>query len=67
MIERGNIEPPPELIMEIDVTKTSINKLAQFAVIGVLELLRHDRKTLTLHVHVESGYIARKKPACCRA
>lgn len=61
MIERDNIEPPPELIMEINVTKTLINKLALFAVIGVPELLRHDRKTLTLHVHVESGYIAREE------
>ena len=37
-------DPPPDLVIEVDVTSTSIHRLPVFAQIGVPEIWRHDGK-----------------------
>ncbi|WP_182864617.1 Uma2 family endonuclease [Rhodopirellula sp. JC639] len=42
------IDPPPDLVIEIEMTRSAINKLARLARIGVPEVWRHDGQTLWL-------------------
>jgi len=40
------IDPPPDLVVEIEVSRSAINKLDLFAAIGVPEVWRYDAQTL---------------------
>ncbi len=40
------IDPPPDLVVEIDVTHSSLDKLALFAAVGVPEVWRYDGQRL---------------------
>ena len=45
--DKGNIEfdagdPPPDLVLEVDITSPSLNKLPIYARLGVTEVWRHD-------------------------
>ncbi len=42
------IDPPPDLVIEIDITRSSIDKMATFAVLGVPEVWRYDGERLTI-------------------
>jgi Uma2 family endonuclease len=42
-------DPPPDLAIEIDVTHSSLNRLAIYAALGVPELWRLDGDTLTFY------------------
>jgi Uma2 family endonuclease len=42
-------DPPPDLAIEIDVSRSSLNRLAMYAKLGVPELWRLDGDTLTFH------------------
>lgn len=48
------IDPPPDLIIEIDLTHSSIDKLGIFAEFGVPEVWRHDGSELKILV-LENG------------
>jgi Uma2 family endonuclease len=50
-------DPPPDLIVEIDITNPSINKLAIYAQIGVPEVWRYDGKRLTILRLVPESYL----------
>lgn len=50
-------DPAPELVIEIDITHSSLNKLAMFASLGVLEVWRYDGKILTIHRLTEGNYV----------
>ena len=39
------VDPPPDLVIEVDVTSTSLDKLPIYAQIGVPEVWRHDGET----------------------
>jgi Uma2 family endonuclease len=56
-----NVDPPPDLVVEIDITNSSLDKLALFAALGVPEVWRHDGKSLTFHVRSEGAYVAREE------
>ncbi|KAM3100040.1 Uma2 family endonuclease [Phormidesmis sp. 146-35] len=43
------IDPPPDLIIEVDITHTDINKNALYAEMGVGEFWRYNGKTLTIY------------------
>lgn len=43
------IDPPPELVIEVEITSSAIRKLELFATMGVAEVWRHDGKTLRLY------------------
>lgn len=43
-----DVDPPPDLVIEIDITSSSLNKLSIFARIGVPEVWRFDGRQLTI-------------------
>jgi Uma2 family endonuclease len=45
-------DPPPDLAIEIDITSSSIDRLAIYAALGVPEVWRYDGQSLTLY-HLE--------------
>ena len=49
------IDPPPDLVIEIDITHPSLNKLPIYAAAGVPEVWRYDGKEVTLYTLLESG------------
>lgn len=43
-----SIDPPPDLVIEVETTRSAINKLALYAEIGVPEVWRYDGQSLWL-------------------
>jgi Uma2 family endonuclease len=50
--------PPPDLAIEVDVTNSSLDRLAIYAALGVPEVWRLDGDVLTFHVLDASGHYA---------
>ena len=48
------VDPPPELVIEIDITSSSLDKDAIYAGLGVTEVWRYDGRTLHIG-RLESG------------
>ena len=44
-----NQDPPPDLVIEIDITSSSINRLDLYADLGVPEVWRYDGRCLTIY------------------
>lgn len=54
------IDPPPDLAIEIDITSSSVNKFGIYSSLGVPELWRYNGQELKFY-HLESGeYIERE-------
>lgn len=51
-------DPPPDLIIEVDITNSCLDRLEIFAAIGISELWRHDGKQLVFYGLSESGKYA---------
>jgi Uma2 family endonuclease len=51
------VDPPPDLVIEIDITSPSLNKLPIYAQIGVPEVWRYDGERITILVLEDSGYM----------
>jgi Uma2 family endonuclease len=49
-------DPPPDLIVEIDITSGSLNKLPIYAQLGVAEVWRHDGQKLTIYKLVDDQF-----------
>ncbi|QIN84794.1 Uma2 family endonuclease [Rubrobacter tropicus] len=54
-IELG-IDPPPDLVIEVDITSPSLSKFSVCARIGVPEIWRHDGERASVFVLREGGY-----------
>jgi len=52
------IDPPPDLIVEVDITHTDINKNALYAEMGVPEFWRYDGQILTIYCLKSGAYEA---------
>ena len=50
------IDPPPDLVIEIDITKSSLDKFAIFREVSVPELWRFDGERLSIYVLKASIY-----------
>jgi len=50
------IDPPPDLILEVDITHTDIDKNKLYEQMGVLEFWRYNGKTLTIYLLNEGKY-----------
>jgi Uma2 family endonuclease len=50
------IDPAPELVIEIDITHPSLDKLPIFAAFGVTEVWRHDGSQLTIYALEGTAY-----------
>ena len=44
------VDPPPDLVIEVDITSDSLNKFPIFAKLGVPEVWRHDGQRLAIHI-----------------
>ncbi len=42
-------DPPPDLVIEVEITSSAIQKMKLFAAMGVPEVWRHDGQQLTMH------------------
>jgi Uma2 family endonuclease len=50
------IDPPPDLVIEVDIAHPSLDKLPIYAAIGVPEVWRYDGKQLTIFCFEEETY-----------
>ena len=49
-------DPPPDLVVEIDITHSSLDRHQIFAAFGVTEVWRHDGSRLEFHLLENEGY-----------
>ena len=55
-VRRSNcVHPPPDLAIEVDVSRSSLNRLAIYAALRVPEVWRLDGDVLTFHVLDANG------------
>ncbi len=54
-----NVDPPPDLVIEIDITSPSLNRFPLFAGFGVPEVWRYDGERMHILVLEEDGYLER--------
>ena len=52
-------DPPPDLIIEIDITSPSLNKFPIFAALGIPEVWRHDGTRVAIFALVDNDYVER--------
>ncbi len=50
------VDPPPDIVLEVEITSSSIRKLALFARFGIPEVWRHDGRRAHLLVLEGDGY-----------
>ena len=51
---------PPDLAIEIDITSSSINKLAIYSALGIPEIWRYNGRVLQFYQLVENQYLERE-------
>lgn len=51
------VDPPPDLVIEVDITSPSINKLPIYARLEVPEVWRYDGKNLEILKLEDNGYV----------
>jgi Uma2 family endonuclease len=53
------VDPPPDLAIEVDITSSSLNRMGIYAELGVPEVWRYDGQTLTMfELHADHQYEA---------
>lgn len=52
------VDPSPDLVIEIDITRPSLDKLPIYAAVGVLEVWRYDGRQLTIFRLEDKAYKA---------
>jgi len=56
------VDPPPDLAVEVDISRSSLDRMAIYAAIGVVEVWRYADDTLTFWVLSSNGnYVASPK------
>lgn len=58
------IDPPPDLAIEVDISRSSLDKMAIYAALGVPELWRVDRRRLRVYGLVDGDYQPRESSLC---
>lgn len=56
-VELDEGDPPPDLIVEVDITNPSLNKLPIYASLGIPEVWRHDGERLRVLRFADEGYV----------
>jgi Uma2 family endonuclease len=51
------VDPPPDLLIEVDISSSSFNKLSLFAEVGVPEVWRYDGERLRIFRREGDGYV----------
>ena len=52
------IDPPPDLVIEVEITSSAIQKMKLFAAMGVPEVSHHDGERLQMNVLEDGQYRA---------
>ena len=52
-----SVDPPPDLVIEIDITHPSLNKFPLYAQVGVPEIWRHDGQQVRISLLTPSRYV----------
>ena len=65
--DRSCPRPPPDLIIEIDITSPSLNKFPIFAALGIPEVWRHDGARVAIFTLVDDDYVERAELPCRRS
>ena len=55
-----SVDPPPDLVIEIDITSPSLNKLPIYAAVGVPEVWRFDGRRVIILTLVGDAYTERE-------
>lgn len=55
------LDPPPDLVLEIDMTRSSLNRMAIYAALGVPEVWRYDGSALTFYGLRGQTYVAQEQ------
>jgi Uma2 family endonuclease len=53
----GQVDPPPDLVIEIDITSSSLDRMSIYAALGVPEVWRFDGVELTVNLLQHGQYI----------
>jgi Uma2 family endonuclease len=56
-----SVDPPPELVVEIEITRAAIRKFPIFAKIGVPEVWRFDGNQVTIHILRGEAYFQQER------
>lgn len=51
-----SVDPPPDLVIEVDVTCSSLDKLGMYAAVGVPEVWRYSNESLAIFLLAERAY-----------
>ena len=51
------IDPPPDLVIEVDISRSSLNKFGIFSAFGVPEIWRYNGEKLQFYVLQAEGYV----------
>lgn len=54
------VDTPPDLAIEIDITSSSVNKFGIYAALGILELWRYNGRNLKFYQLAEGQYVERE-------
>src|SRR5262249_15750255 len=52
-------DPPPDMVIEIDITSPSLSKFPTFAALGIPEVWRYDGTKVSIFTLVETTYVER--------
>ena len=50
------VDPPPDLAIEVDITRSSVNKLAICAALGIPEVWRYDGLAVKIYILQDDGH-----------
>jgi Uma2 family endonuclease len=51
------VDPPPDLVIEVDITRSSLDKLPIYAALGVLEVWRYTEREVEIRCLIEDAYV----------
>jgi len=51
------VDPPPDLVIEVDITRSSLDKFPIYAQLGVPEVWRYDGQRLSIYSLTAEGYV----------
>ncbi|MGH3147445.1 MAG: Uma2 family endonuclease [Rubrobacter sp.] len=60
------VDPPPDLVVEVDITNPSLDKLSIYARMGVPEVWRYDGRRVSVLILGEQGYVEAARSAALR-
>ncbi len=51
------VDPPPDLVIEVDITRSSLDKLPIYAALGVPEVWRYTEREVEIRCLIEDAYV----------